>query len=83
MKFLAALLAATAVLPSSLVLAAPQDAEAAEIESYNAQREADGYSRSSLARMESIYKRYVRDTLARRGDGAQCNSKNVIVRKEW
>ena len=72
MKLLAVLLT-TAILPFSLpIFAAPADDVA------NNASSRDGYEQ-----MLAKYRKYVKDTLASRGPQAKCNSKNVLVRKEW
>lgn len=67
-------LLAISILPSWLfVFAAPADDAAS-----------DAYSRgTSLGHMEAKYRKYVKDTLAGRDPQARCNSKNVLIRKEW
>ena len=72
MRLLTVLLTAT-VLPFSLpVFAAPTD-DVANDANYG-----DAYGQ-----MLAKYRRYVKETLAARGPQARCNSKNVLVRKEW
>lgn len=75
MKRFTILLATMIMLSSWLpVLAAPADHVARQ----------DSYSRRDpFQQMEAKYRRYVRDTLDRRGPEAKCNSENVMIRKEW
>jgi hypothetical protein len=44
----------------------------------------DNYnSTTSLKQMEHKYKRYIKETLGKRGDKHKCNSKTVTIRREW
>ncbi|KAI9788756.1 MAG: hypothetical protein M1816_006613 [Peltula sp. TS41687] len=72
MKFLASLLATLILSSCHSVLAAPVDEVASNAKNGD-----------SFGQLEAKYRKYVKETLASRSPYAKCNSKNVLVRKEW